>query len=98
MRHLSAFLRGRSAVRHMTWFIVGIVAFTHIASTSAEAYVGPGAGITLFSALWAVILAVVLALAGLFIWPVRAFLKRRKVASGTGNVASEEQTNRDQAP
>jgi hypothetical protein len=44
------------------------------------AYVGPGAGITLIGALWAVIVAVVLMVGGLLAWPFRAFLRRRKNA------------------
>lgn len=42
------------------------------------AYVGPGAGITAIGALWALIATVVFTLGGLLIWPIRAFLKRKK--------------------
>jgi membrane protein implicated in regulation of membrane protease activity len=45
---------------------------------SALAYVGPGAGITLIGALWAVVVAVVLMAGGLLVWPLRAFLRRLK--------------------
>lgn len=44
----------------------------------AHAYVGPGAGITMLGALWAVIAAIVLALAGLLVWPVRRLLRKKK--------------------
>ena len=47
--------------------------------TLSLAYVGPGAGITFFGALWAVITAVVLAIGGFLVWPIRAFLRRRKL-------------------
>ena len=43
------------------------------------AYVGPGAGISFLGALWAVISAILLAIGGFLVWPIRAFLKRRKL-------------------
>ena len=49
--------------------------------TGAEAYVGPGAGITAIGALWAVIATVFITLGGLLIWPIRSFLRRKKNAS-----------------
>lgn len=51
-----------------------------ILPVNATAYVGPGAGITLIGALWAVIVAVVLMVGGLLMWPFRALLQRRKNA------------------
>ena len=47
---------------------VAVVGLPH----AAAAYVGPGAGLTMLGALWAVIAALVFALAGLIIWPIRA--------------------------
>jgi hypothetical protein len=49
---------------------LGLIAFP------AEAYVGPGAGITLLGALWAVIAALAFALGGLLIWPARVLRRR----------------------
>jgi hypothetical protein len=45
---------------------------------NALAYMGPGAGTTLIGALWAVIIAVVLMMGGLLVWPIRAFWRRLK--------------------
>ena len=47
--------------------------------TLSFAYVGPGAGITFLGALWAVITAIVLAVGGFLVWPIRAFIRRRKI-------------------
>jgi type VI protein secretion system component VasK len=47
---------------------------------SALAYVGPGAGLTLLGALWGVLMAVVLAITGVVLWPLRALLARRRHA------------------
>lgn len=49
----------------------------------AIAYVGPGAGLSLIGALWAVVVAVAAALFFVVAWPIRRMLKRRKLAPVT---------------
>lgn len=49
--------------------------------TAAFAYVGPGAGLSLLGALWALIAAVGTALAFVVAWPVRQLLRRRSHAA-----------------
>jgi hypothetical protein len=50
-------------------------------SQSAEAYIGPGAGISLLGAFWALIMAVVAAV-GFVVWyPLRRVFRRRSRAS-----------------
>ncbi len=44
----------------------------------AMAYIGPGAGITMLSALWGVIVAIALAIGAVLFWPIRALLRRRR--------------------
>lgn len=46
----------------------------------ALAYVGPGAGLSLLGALWALVIAVATALAFIFLWPLRRLLRRRREA------------------
>lgn len=46
--------------------------------TAAFAYVGPGAGLSLLGALWALLVAVGLAVAFVVAWPVRRMLRRRR--------------------
>lgn len=53
-----------------------------LASQPALAYIGPGAGITMLSALWGVVVAIFLALAAVLFWPIRSLLRRRKSAAG----------------
>jgi uncharacterized membrane protein len=60
----------------------------------AFAYVGPGAGITMLGALWAVIAAILFALVGLLWWPVRAMRRRRKRAAATAAATSGSDRNR----
>ncbi|MGH6946876.1 MAG: hypothetical protein ACREDZ_06070 [Kiloniellales bacterium] len=56
-----------------------------VAATPAFAYVGPGAGLSLLSALWGVLLAVLAAVAFIVIWPLRRLLKRRRSPMPTAN-------------
>jgi len=61
-----------------------------LVATPAFAYIGPGAGITMLSALWGIIVAVVLALAAVLFWPIRALLRRRRKSEAptTGDARS----------
>jgi membrane protein implicated in regulation of membrane protease activity len=54
-----------------------------LAPTAALAYVGPGAGLSLLGALWALLAAVGTALLFVIAWPVRSMLRRRR-ARATG--------------
>lgn len=51
-----------------------------LVSANALAYVGPGAGLSLLGALWALLVAVAMALAFIVAWPVRRLLRRRRAA------------------
>ncbi len=57
---------------------IAIVILLLFMPTTIFAYVGPGAGITFLGALWAVITAIVLAIGGFLVWPIRALIRRRK--------------------
>lgn len=48
------------------------------AAFPAWAYVGPGAGLTLLGALWGLVLAVVMSIGFVILWPFRRFMRRRK--------------------
>jgi hypothetical protein len=61
------------------WSLISLIFVT--VAAPAMAYVGPGAGITMLGALWAVIAAVVLAIGGILIWPIRRLLSRSKPAA-----------------
>jgi membrane protein implicated in regulation of membrane protease activity len=56
----------------------------------AFAYVGPGAGLSLIGAFWALILALFTAVFFLLAWPVRRMLRQR----GRSNRAERSQTER----
>ena len=55
---------------------------------SAFAYVGPGAGLTLLGALFGVLVALVLAITGVLLWPIRAMRTRRRQAKKAEQHAS----------
>lgn len=46
----------------------------------AMAYIGPGAGLSVIAAFWALLMAVVSSLLFLALWPLRNRLRRRKAA------------------
>jgi hypothetical protein len=60
------------------------------ATTPALAYVGPGAGLSLIGAFWALILAVATALFFLVAWPLRRMLRQSR--------ARGHRTDTDAAP
>jgi hypothetical protein len=53
--------------------------------TTALAYVGPGAGLSLLGALWALLAAFATVIAFILLWPIRRALRRRRAA---GNAAA----------
>jgi hypothetical protein len=57
-----------------------------LAASPAVAYVGPGAGLTLLGALWGLVVAVVLSVGFILLWPIRRMLRRNK------RMASDRQT------
>jgi membrane protein implicated in regulation of membrane protease activity len=63
------------------------------AAGPALAYIGPGAGLSLLGALWAIVAAVLAALLFLLIWPIRRLLRRRHA-----NAQDAERQMPEQAP
>lgn len=49
--------------------------------TAAFAYVGPGAGLSLLGALWALIAAIGTAIAFVVAWPLRQLMRRRSAGA-----------------
>lgn len=62
----------------------------------ATAYVGPGAGLSLLGALWAVVAAVLAALFFVAMWPIRRLMKRR--AQATAQAAATPAPERTAPP
>jgi hypothetical protein len=54
-----------------------------LAPADALAYVGPGAGLGMLGALFAVLIAVLATVVGLVLWPLRMLLRRRKAKAET---------------
>ena len=62
---------------------LALLAAQAVAAGPAQAYIGPGAGITMLGALWGVVVALALAFGAVLFWPVRALLRRRKRPAAT---------------
>ncbi|MEZ5832815.1 MAG: hypothetical protein R3D05_16705 [Dongiaceae bacterium] len=63
--------------------LAATVAALAFAACPAFAYVGPGAGLTLLGALWGLVLAVVMSIGFVVLWPFRRLLRRNKHANAT---------------
>jgi hypothetical protein len=61
-------------------------AFITSAPATAFAYVGPGAGLTMFGSAVALIMVIFIVLLGLILWPIRAIQRRKRM----GNRDSEK--------
>jgi len=66
-----------SKSRHRMLLATATAAVALLASP-AFAYVGPGAGLTLLGALWGLILAIVMSVGFVILWPFRRLMRRRK--------------------
>lgn len=63
---------------------IGILAtLMTLGASPVLAYVGPGAGLGLLSAFWALLSAIVSSLAFLIIWPIRRRLRWRRESRGS---------------
>jgi hypothetical protein len=58
------------------------------APVAAFAYVGPGAGLSLLGALWALLVALAAAVFFAIAWPVRRMLRKRQAEQASGKDAS----------
>ncbi|QBQ56088.1 hypothetical protein [Nitrosococcus wardiae] len=54
-----------------------LAAVLSIIAVPAQAYVGPGAGLSLLGALWALVAAIAAAVGFIVLWPIRKMMKRK---------------------
>ena len=59
----------------------------------AHAYVGPGAGLSLAAAFWAILVAIGTILVFTLMWPVRRMMRRRSAAKGAMPAADPTMTH-----
>lgn len=65
-----------------------VAAVVFVQSLPAMAYIGPGSGISLLSSLWGVLVAIMLAIGAVLIWPIRYLFRRLRRKLG-GAVPAE---------
>ena len=66
--------------------IIAILLLAFLAGP-AQAYVGPGAGISVLGSLLGILATILVAIGAIVFWPVRKLLKRRKAATAASQVA-----------
>ncbi|HPG95257.1 MAG: hypothetical protein WAS23_04420 [Dokdonella sp.] len=54
-------------------------------SSSAFAYIGPGAGVSFLGSIWAVLAGIVLSVLAILIWPIRYLIRRMRRRAQTGS-------------
>lgn len=62
-----------------------VLAAAALFAAPAQAYVGPGAGLSLLGALWALVAAIAAAVGFILMWPIRKAMKQRKAAAKAGD-------------
>lgn len=85
----------RLTQRHDTRLPTLLIAVGATLPLAAEAYVGPGAGLSLLTALWGIIAAIGMALFFVIMWPIRRMRRRRKAeaaAAAEGQSAANAAT------
>jgi hypothetical protein len=78
--------------RQATLLAAGVSAAV-LAASPAFAYVGPGAGLTLLGALWGLILAVVVSVGFILLWPIRRMMRRNKRVTGDQQAMDDDPTH-----
>ncbi len=79
--------------------LLSAAAATLFCALPAQAYVGPGAGLTMIGAIVGILVAILASIGVLLAWPIRALLRKRKQAkSGEVPADSVAQTASETAP
>lgn len=71
----------------MKTVVTFLVALTFVIGfgQDADAYIGPGAGLSMLGAFWGLVVAVVAALSFLLLWPLRKMFRKSTPATETEN-------------
>jgi hypothetical protein len=78
------------------WIGFSLLLGSTLLPSLAQAYVGPGAGLGLLAAFWAVIVSIGMILVFIAAWPLRRLMRRRAQgnAPGAGHTDSTENQDR----
>lgn len=68
-----------------------------IVSASAEAYIGPGAGLSFLGSLWAVLVGIVLALVAILSWPIRLLWRRLRGTRAAPTAVAKEDVSENES-
>ena len=74
--------RYNGVFKFQTWYIILkilVLLVLLLVSPATFAYIGPGAGISVLGSLLGILGTIVVAIGAIIFWPVRKFLKRKKL-------------------
>jgi hypothetical protein len=77
--------------------IIAILLLT-LAAGPVQAYVGPGAGISVLGSLLGILATILVAIGAIIFWPVRKLMKRRKAAAAAESADTTETSAADSSP
>ncbi|WP_204352938.1 hypothetical protein [Salinicola peritrichatus] len=79
----------RLTKRYDKFLLTGLLAVGATLPLTAEAYVGPGAGLSLLTALWGIVAAIGMAVFFVIMWPIRRMRRRRKAEAAAADAGAE---------
>ena len=62
--------------------------FILLISVPAQAYIGPGAGVSVLGSVLGILVTILIAIGAIVFWPIRKMMKRRKTRSESNTEAS----------
>lgn len=86
-------------IKTITFILLALVPLAPV--STAFAYIGPGAGMSVLGSLLGILATIFVAIGAIIIWPLRKFMKRRKARrnspSNTETVTTGADSSRDES-
>lgn len=76
-------------LKYFSWNVYFLFLFLILSPHSAFAYIGPGAGVSAIGAFLAVIVGIIVAIFGFLWYPIKRFLKKKRLKNNTQSKGTE---------
>jgi len=86
-----------SMLRLLTNILLPVITLLLWHSTTAYAYIGPGAGLSLLGSIWTLLVVILLAIAAILFWPIKFLLRkqRKKLEASKPQTQPNENTDKN---